>query len=252
MLQDPFYVVRDEVQQSVNGITSLFTSWKELLANTNTSQSDDFKWTTNELKSIVRSVEWDLQDLEETISIVEKNRQKFRIDDHEIEERKRFVRETKLLIAEVKQALAGIESRKKLENEEREVLTSQSKSAKKPPGSKYERLKAAVEESNTEFISNEDQKMELIMKDQDPLLDQLGEGVGTLGQIAVAINSEVNVHNQMLTEVSEDVDKTQGTMKTGIKKMEQLLEATDNKKLWALIVVLILVLGGLIVIVSYV
>jgi len=97
-LQDPFYVVKEEVLQSVNGVTALYDRWQELLKTTNTSQNDEFKWTTNQLRTGIKSIEWDLQDLEETIGIVENNRQKFRLEQAEVDSRKKFISETQYII----------------------------------------------------------------------------------------------------------------------------------------------------------
>jgi negative regulator of sigma E activity len=58
-----------EVQQSLNGINALFTRWKELLETSNTAGNEEFNWTNNELKNGLRSIEWDVSDLEETISM---------------------------------------------------------------------------------------------------------------------------------------------------------------------------------------
>ena len=48
-----------------------------------------------ELKNSLRSIEWDLEDLEDTIQIVEKNPTKFRIDQNELSVRKAFIESTK-------------------------------------------------------------------------------------------------------------------------------------------------------------
>lgn len=57
----------------MNGVTTLYDRWQELLKTTNTSQNDEFKWTTNQLRTGIKSIEWDLQDLEETIVIQHNN-----------------------------------------------------------------------------------------------------------------------------------------------------------------------------------
>jgi hypothetical protein len=54
-----------DVTASVAGITQLFQDWKKLPYG-----SDEFIWTENELKTGVNTIEWDLQDLEETINIL--------------------------------------------------------------------------------------------------------------------------------------------------------------------------------------
>jgi len=128
-MQDPFYVVKEEVQQSVNGITALFVRWQDLLEHNNTAQNEEFKWTTDELKSGIKSVEYDLTDLEETISIVENNKSKFKVDPTEIEARRQFVNETKKKIQQIKDELNSARTKGKMEKDQREVLMVQQKTS---------------------------------------------------------------------------------------------------------------------------
>ena len=58
------------MQQSVSGVTTLYDRWQELLKSSNTAQNDEFKWTTSQIRNGIKSIEWDLQDLEETIDIL--------------------------------------------------------------------------------------------------------------------------------------------------------------------------------------
>ena len=59
-----------EVQQAIQGINTLYEKWKDLLNSSNTSQNEEFKWTATELKTGLRTIELDLNDLEDTISIL--------------------------------------------------------------------------------------------------------------------------------------------------------------------------------------
>ena len=43
----------------------------------------------------LRSIEWDLEDLDDTVQIVEKNPAKFRIDANDLMARKNFIKQTK-------------------------------------------------------------------------------------------------------------------------------------------------------------
>lgn len=47
------------------------------------------------MKNSLRSIEWDLEDLEDTISIVEKNPSKFKIDNKELSSRRHFIDATR-------------------------------------------------------------------------------------------------------------------------------------------------------------
>ena len=54
--------------KSVNGVTQLFERWKELAGQRN--RDDEFTWTTDELKTGLTSIEWDVQDLEQSNSML--------------------------------------------------------------------------------------------------------------------------------------------------------------------------------------
>ncbi|KAH1176217.1 hypothetical protein KIL84_020951 [Mauremys mutica] len=69
-LEDPFSAVRGEVQKAVNTARGLYERWCELLQETHVVSTEEFDWTTNELRNSLRSIEWDLEDLEETIDIL--------------------------------------------------------------------------------------------------------------------------------------------------------------------------------------
>ena len=84
-MQDPFFAVKEEVEHSVTVVTQLHGKWKELLKSK--AKGDEQEWTTSELLSGLRSIEWDLQDLEDTVSIVKGNRQKFQLDDADVQVR---------------------------------------------------------------------------------------------------------------------------------------------------------------------
>ena len=47
----------------------LYDRWKELLHTANT-QDEEFQWTNKELQEVIKNIEWDLQDLDETIHIL--------------------------------------------------------------------------------------------------------------------------------------------------------------------------------------
>lgn len=66
-----------------------------LVVGTPVSAKEEFEWTSTELRNSLRSIEWDLEDLEETIGIVEKNPRKFRIDSGELSSRRSFIFQTK-------------------------------------------------------------------------------------------------------------------------------------------------------------
>jgi len=104
-LEDPFFVVKDEVLKALLKTRDLFESWRigqegldgggggsvpEILRS-----SEEQEWATTELRNSLRSIEWDLEDLDDTVQIVEKNPAKFKIDASELAVRKAFIQQTR-------------------------------------------------------------------------------------------------------------------------------------------------------------
>lgn len=54
----------------MNAAQSLHHRWSELLLEGGRASKEEIDWTTNELRNSLRSIEWDLEDLDETINIL--------------------------------------------------------------------------------------------------------------------------------------------------------------------------------------
>jgi len=104
-MQDPYFAVKEEVEHSVTVVVDLHKRWLEL--STDGKRGDEFEWTSSELLSGLRSIEWDLQDLEDTVSIVEGNRQKFQLEESDLEERKQFIDATRRQIVSMRDEVQG-------------------------------------------------------------------------------------------------------------------------------------------------
>lgn len=54
----------------MNTAQGLHQRWMELLQDPGGASKEEVDWTTNELRNSLRSIEWDLEDLDETINIL--------------------------------------------------------------------------------------------------------------------------------------------------------------------------------------
>ena len=87
---DPGAAVHGEVERGLESMVEQHTAWLELLAAN--QRGEEYDWRTAELLSCIRSIEWDLQDLDDHVSIVEGNRSKFAdIDDDFLASRKELI-----------------------------------------------------------------------------------------------------------------------------------------------------------------
>ena len=60
-------------------LTCTYTYWST--HSLNVSLLQEYEWTTKELRSALKSIEWDLEDLAETVTVVESTPNKFRVSE---------------------------------------------------------------------------------------------------------------------------------------------------------------------------
>ncbi|KAH8372270.1 hypothetical protein KR093_010860, partial [Drosophila rubida] len=99
----PFFC--SEVFKALNKTRGLYLRWRELGEN----GGAEVEWTTTELRNSLRSIEWDLEDLEDTINILFANKSnptKFRIDNRELSSRRHFIDNTRDEVKQMKDKMS--------------------------------------------------------------------------------------------------------------------------------------------------
>ncbi|XP_031562996.1 syntaxin-6-like [Actinia tenebrosa] len=242
-LEDPFFVVRDEVQKAVNKVRELYSRWKELLNDPRMAGREEYDWTTNELKNNIRSIEWDLEDLDETIGIVEANPRKFNMDISELNKRKLFVKQTRDDMTSIKEHLNSPSARTKLETSTRQALLG-NRNGK--PQDKYSRLDREIERSNQTFIDDQQQQQSLLMQSQDEQIEMVGHSVGVLKTMGKKIGDEIEDQNLILDDFGHELEMTDSKLNQVVLKVEKVLRLSDDKRqcyvLISLIVIMVIVI----------
>lgn len=62
--------MHSEVFKALNKTRGLYLRWIELQDDTTCVTKEEVDWTNTELKNSLRSIEWDLDDLEDTVDIL--------------------------------------------------------------------------------------------------------------------------------------------------------------------------------------
>jgi len=243
-VQDPFYIVKDDVTQSLGASRKLYSRWRDLLQQTNTAQNEEFKWTTDQIHQAIKSIEWDLQDLDETIQIVEANRAKFKIDDVELAKRKSFIRETRSAIVDIKSALSNQLNKGKVVADQREALMEPNSRQ-----TRQQKLEKAMESNNQNFIEGQLQVHRRVMDEQDKDMDQLETSVSTLHGVSDAMNAELKTHERLLEEFDVEVDQTNARMQGSVRRVQKLIKQSDDKGSWCCIFALVAALVVLLVVI---
>ncbi|XP_073443486.1 syntaxin-10 isoform X1 [Dendrobates tinctorius] len=262
-LEDPFSVVRGEVQKALNTSRGLYQRWCELLQEDHMTSTEEFDWTTNELRNSLRSIEWDLEDLEETISIVESNQKKFKISEAELTERRDFVEKTRSSLKEMRDHISSPRAQAFTERKNREVtrspygavtlyniphshlwsLHSQALGVSHPLTSDhFSRLDDEIVSGNSRYIEDQQAQQQLIMNEQDAELELVSGSIRVLKNMSGKIGDELDEQAVMLNEFSYEMDNTQSRMDTVLKRMAKVSHMTSDRRQWCAIITLVAIL----------
>ena len=92
-----------EVIKALHKTRELYERWRIGDEGIEIRSAEEQEWAATELRNSLRSIEWDLEDLDDTVQIVEKNPAKFRIDANDLVARKNFIKQTKEEVEIMKQ-----------------------------------------------------------------------------------------------------------------------------------------------------
>ncbi|XP_052221530.1 syntaxin-6-like [Dreissena polymorpha] len=239
-LEDPFFVVKEEVEKALQTSKNLYTRWCQLADQPSQVSVEEYNWTTNELRNSLRSIDWDVEDLEETVGIVEKNPKKFRIEVSELKERRDFIERTKSAVREMKSQMTSPQIRTTEDTNVRQSLLNPKSPSK--VYDKYSRLDMEAERSHQSFIDDTTQHQQLIIKDQDEQLDLIGSSVGALKNMSHQIGNELEEQNRMLDDFGHEMEVTESRMDNVMKKMAKVLHMSSDKRQCCAIGVLLVIL----------
>ncbi|OWK12548.1 STX10 [Cervus elaphus hippelaphus] len=240
-LEDPFFVVRgrarcaparSEVQKAVNTARGLYQRWCELVQESAVVGREELDWTTNELRNGLRSIEWDLEDLEETIDILgggvawemEANPGKFKLPAGDLQERKVFVQKMREAV-QVKRVSDG-------------MLTGKPATLK----SSSDLLDASVVSTTSRYIEEQQATQQLILDQQDQQLEMVSGSISVLKHMSGRVGEELDEQGIMLDAFAQEMDHTQSRMDGVLRKMAKISHMTSDHRQWCAIAVLLGVL----------
>ncbi|KAM9107344.1 syntaxin-6 isoform 1-T1 [Megaptera novaeangliae] len=228
-MEDPFFVVKGEVQKAVNTAQGLFQRWTELLQDPSTATREEIDWTTNELRNNLRSIEWDLEDLDETISIVEANPRKFNLDATELSIRKAFITSTRQVVRDMKDQMSTSSVQALAERKNRQALLGDSGGQNWSTGTmdKYGRLDQELQLANSHFIEEQQAQQQLIVEQQDEQLELVSGSIGVLKNMSQRIGGELEEQAVMLDDFSHELESTQSRLDNVMKKLAKVSHMTS-------------------------
>ncbi|KAM7336089.1 hypothetical protein ACRRTK_004582 [Alexandromys fortis] len=246
-----------EVQKAVNTAQGLFQRWTELLQGPSAATREEIDWTTNELRNNLRSIEWDLEDLDETINILpslwclgggtqelEANPRKFNLDATELSIRKAFITSTRQIVRDMKDQMSSSSVQALTERKNRQALLGDSSSQNWSTGvtDRYGRLDRELQLANSHFIEEQQAQQQLIVEQQDEQLELVSGSIGVLKNMSQRIGGELEEQAVMLDDFSHELENTQSRLDNVMKKLAKVSHMTSDRRQWCAIAILFAVL----------
>jgi len=237
MSQDPYHAVQREIQTSLQTASTLRASYLRI-RSTARDESEELVWARNELKATLAAMEADLEDLEESVNIVEEaGPRMFDLEESDVMERRGYVNHVKQEIETIRSELeTGVA---KPRSRPSSWIAPRETAKPTPPTAPPE---DANEDAQSEWARAEQQMM---IREQDRTMDSIAGTLNTLAQQAGLMGLEVGEHNEMLDDIERGVDHSGAKLDGAMKRMRKFIRDTEETKSGWCITILIVILMAL-------
>jgi len=257
---DPFYMFRTDLVQKLTLVDEGLKRYLTVVRTTDTAvNTQQVKEAKKQLKRHIKHAESTLSDLETTVRVVEKQREKFpHINNVEIMERRGFVDDSKRRIAAAKGSMQSDEVKQKLVRDERALTERRKGGGSAVTGisngtrqqQDYTNVAQDLESANNGNLDPARSETMLMMQQQDDTLDDLDMAVTRVGYMAETIHEEIDTQNVMLKNLEDDLADAEEQLGVVMGKLAKLLK-TKSKCQIGLIVMLSLIVLILFFLVIY-
>lgn len=257
-MTDPFNIVKEELKKSVNKTKSLVESYNVL---SNDASKDTKNKLLTDIRTNLKSINWDTQDLEETINIASKNPAKYNLTNNDIENRRNFIKQTRDFVQVTKKfyAIELDDSNLAASTKSNKPSTTQSINIRIPDVIsnssnkgyfKLEDKDDSDDELDTRRTNNNrfnattggeslQLQQENLFKEQDKNLDLISNRVSNLKNISQTMQNELEDQAFLLDDLGREMDTADSRMGSVMKKLTKVLHMSSDKRQWTLIGVLI-------------
>ncbi|GJJ15031.1 hypothetical protein Clacol_009305 [Clathrus columnatus] len=223
MSTDPYHAVKAEVDLTLRNAEILRASYLRI-SSTAPEGSEELQWARNELKATLAALAADLEDLEESVRIVESTGSRmFGLEESEVIERRKHLGKVRRTIEVMRAELSG----SVIKPSEISIQNGSNKTAQT--------------ENGEDDWSREEQQM--LMQQQDQTLTSISGTLNTLAEQAGLMGQEIMEHNEMLDDLEANVDKTDDKLGSAMKKMQKFIRDTEETKSGWCIGILIVILS---------
>ncbi|KAK8524502.1 hypothetical protein V6N13_015521 [Hibiscus sabdariffa] len=222
--QDPFYIVKEEIQESIDKLQSSFHQWERIRPD-----DEERRHLTKQLLANCESIEWQLFDfmkvdeLDKAISVAARDPSWYGIEAVELENRRRWTSNARTQVGNVKKAVvAGKENGNTASAMHRELM-------RLPNSHQPDRSNLYSTEDNDDFIASESDRQMLLIKQQDEELDELSASVERIGGVGLSIHEELLAQEKIIDDLGNEMDSTTNRLDFVQKKVAMVMKKASAK-----------------------
>ncbi|PIA46619.1 hypothetical protein AQUCO_01500274v1 [Aquilegia coerulea] len=222
--QDPFYIVKEEIQDSVDKLQSTFHQWENVSSNIGERVQ-----LTKELLSGCDSIGWQVDELDKAIAVAARDPSWYGINEGELEKRRKWTSTARTQVDTVRKA---VEAGKGQSNAFSTNVNGMRQELMRAPndhpygGSRPNYYEA---QDNDVFISSESDRQLLLIKQQDEELDELSASVQRIGGVGLTIHEELTGQEKIIHELGLDMDTTTNRLDFVQKKVALVMKKAGAK-----------------------
>jgi syntaxin 6 len=244
MSTDPYHEVQRDIQSSLQSALTLRSSFLRIRSLARDG-SEELVLARNELKAMLAALYTDLEDLEESVKMVEDTGPRyFGLDDAEVSERRKYVGHVR---REIEGMRADVEGRN-LSSGGKSPSTPLQSQSPLPSGSRSPLQSVPGSQSgepDDEQAKWAHEEQQLLLQEQDRTMDSISGTLNTLAQQAGLMGHEIGEHVEMLDDLEANVDRTDSKLSNAMRRMKKFVRDTEETKSGWCITILIIVLIAL-------
>ncbi|CAN1857406.1 SYP61 [Linum perenne] len=211
--QDPFFIVKQEIQDSIDKLLSTFQRWERLSSNTGEQLN-----LTKELLANSESIEWKVDELDKAISVAARDPSLYGIDHGEVENRRRWTSSARTQVGNVKRSVVA--GREGMNGMRRELMRLQD--SQPTVGSNHY-------DDDDDFIQSESDRQLLLIRQQDEELDELSASVERMGGVGLTIHEELLSQERIIDDLGNEMDSTSNRLDFVQKKVGTIMKKASAK-----------------------
>ncbi|KAL7614385.1 syntaxin-61 isoform X1 [Lactuca sativa] len=241
--QDPFYIVKDEIQDSIDSLQGSFHEWER--------GSGEQSRVTKELLSNCESIEWQVDELEKAISVAARDPSLYGINQVELEKRRKWTTTARIQVGNIKKAVTVTGSSSNFGGSGmRQELMRMPKSHQQQDKDRT-RTGSYAAVDNDDFISSESDTQMLLIRQQDEELDELSASVERIGSVGLTIHDELLSQERIIEDLGSEMESTSNRLDFVQKKVGMVMKKASAKGQMMMILFLIVLFIILFVLVFF-